>query len=162
MNDGGGTLRALVETVLAFDHPDFPAIGVDQVEARVLASFPLDGELRATLRAFSELQRFPRLDGNTRQVEEELLQSEGCPPGEVDRIIAERARTDEERFQAFAAELGGSDRFEGATLEARRAYLRLWARSPLAARRRLYTSLKALVLIPAYGLPALRRAVGAP
>ena len=34
-------LRALIETVLAFDHPAFPDIGVDDVEQRLLAYFPL-------------------------------------------------------------------------------------------------------------------------
>jgi hypothetical protein len=60
---------------------------------------------------------------------------------------------------AFAA--GCAPAFAEATLAARRAYLRHWARSEVAEQRRLYTTLKALVLIPAYGLPELQRAVGA-
>ena len=40
MNDHGPTLRALIETLLAFEHPAFPAIGVEVVERRLLESFP--------------------------------------------------------------------------------------------------------------------------
>src|SRR3954453_17981954 len=51
-------LRALIETVLAFDHPAFPAISVDDVEQRLLAYFPVavesDAALEAGLLAFDE------------------------------------------------------------------------------------------------------------
>jgi hypothetical protein len=112
-------LRALIETVLAFDHPAFPAIGVDEVEQRLLAYFPLaagsEAALRAGLMAFDE---------------------------------------------AFAGEAGAGGRFAAAPLPARRAYLRLWARADAPARRRFYKSVKSMVLIAAYALPAMRRAVG--
>jgi hypothetical protein len=110
-------LRALIETVLAFDHPAFPAIGVEQVERRLLAYFPLAAEsevaLRAGLAAFGE---------------------------------------------AFAGETGAH--FAAAPVPARRAYLRLWAHSDVPARRRFYKSVKSMVLIAAYALPAMRGAVG--
>jgi hypothetical protein len=44
-------LRALIEALLAFDHPAFPAITVEQVERRVLEYFPLTTERGAPLRA---------------------------------------------------------------------------------------------------------------
>jgi hypothetical protein len=159
------TLRALVETVLAFDDPDFPPIEVEQVERRILASFPFEdeGELGATLLAFGEMARFPALDRATRQAEQALLTGEGLESSaEIERLIAERARVDQQRFLAFVAEFGAVERFERATLAARRAYLHLWARSCLSARRRCYATLKAVVLIPAYSLPQLARAIGAP
>ena len=102
-------LRALIETILAFDHPAFPAIGVDEVERRLLEYFPIAGEGGAALR-----------DG----------------------------------LAAFG------DAFAAAPLAARRATLRLWARSELPAQRRFYRSVKSMVLIAAYSLLALRRAVG--
>jgi hypothetical protein len=112
-------LRALIETVLAFDHPAFPAIGVDEVEQRLLAYFPLaassEAALRAALMAFDE---------------------------------------------AFAGEVGAGARFAAAPLAARRATLRLWAVSDAPARRRFYKNMKSMVLIAAYALPAMRRAVG--
>ena len=37
--------------MLAFDHPAFPAIGVEQVERRLLDYFPLAGDGGAALRA---------------------------------------------------------------------------------------------------------------
>jgi gluconate 2-dehydrogenase subunit 3-like protein len=112
-------LRALIETVLAFDHPAFPAIGVEQVERRLLAYFPLAGDSEAALRA--ALVAFDH---------------------------------------AFADQAGGGARFTAAPLPARRAYLRLWARDEAPARRRFYKSVKSMVMITAYALPELRRAVG--
>jgi hypothetical protein len=112
-------LRALIETILAFEHPAFPAIGVDHVERRLIECYPLAGEHGAQLRAgFAAFDR------------------------------------------AFAAEVGGGARFAHAPLAARRAALQRWARSDDPARRRFYASVKRLVLIPAYSLPELRRAIG--
>jgi hypothetical protein len=112
-------LRALIETILAFEHPAFPAIGVDHVERRLIECYPLAGEHGTALRAgFAAFDR------------------------------------------AFAAEAGGGARFALAPLEARRAALHRWARSDVPERRRFYASVKRLVLIPAYSLPELRRAVG--
>ncbi len=61
---------------------------------------------------------------------------------------------------AFATQAGAAGGFAAAPLAARRAYLRLWARSDMPALRRFYVRVKSLVLIAAYSLPALRRAVG--
>ena len=112
-------LRALIETVLAFDHPAFPAIGVDQVEQRLLAYFPLAASSEAALRA---------------------------------GLVAFGA--------AFVDEARAGVRFAAAPLPARRAYLRLWARADAPSRRRFYKSVKSMVLIAAYALPAMRQAVG--
>jgi hypothetical protein len=112
-------LRALIEAILAFEHPAFPAIGIDHVERRLIACYPLAGAHGAQLRAgFAAFDR------------------------------------------AFAAEVGAGARFANAPLEARRATLRRWARSDEPERRRFYASVKRLVLIPAYSLPELRRAIG--
>ena len=69
-SDGDGwrpVLLALIEAVLAFDHPAFPAIGVGPVEARVLEYFPLAGDdgaqTRAALVAFD--QAFTAQSGGT-------------------------------------------------------------------------------------------------
>lgn len=110
-------LRALIEAILAFDHPAFPAVGVGQVERLLLRDFSLPGAggaaFRAGLAAFDD---------------------------------------------AFAAEAGAP--FAAATLAARRAFLRGWGRSEAPAQRRFYASVKAMVLITAYGLPVLARAIG--
>jgi hypothetical protein len=112
-------LRALIETVLAFDHPAFPAITVDDVEQRMVACFPVAAgsgtALQAGLLAFDE---------------------------------------------AFANQARGGARFAAAPLATRRAYLRRWAGSDAPAPRRFYASVKSMVLIAAYALPAMRRAVG--
>jgi hypothetical protein len=111
-------LRALIETVLAFDHPAFPAIDVDAVEQRLLAYFPLAASSEAAL-------------------------------------LAGLVAFDD----AFVGEAGV--RFAAAPLPARRAYLRLWAaRADAPSRRRFYKNVKSMVLIAAYALPAMRRAVG--
>jgi hypothetical protein len=115
VNDGWrSVLRALIEAVLAFDHPAFPAIGVERVERRLLEYFPLEGESGAALRA--GLATFD---------------------------------------DAF-----GPGRFAAAPLVARRAFLRLWARGEAPAQRRFYASVKSMILIAAYSLPELQRAVG--
>jgi hypothetical protein len=44
--------RAVIEALLAFDHPAFPALDVEQVERRVLALFPPARESAAALTAF--------------------------------------------------------------------------------------------------------------
>lgn len=114
MNDGRPTLRALIETLLAFDHPAFPGIDVEQVERRLLEYFPVAGDGAALgLPAFDD---------------------------------------------AFASQTGG--RFADAPLEARRAFLRLWARAEAPAQRRFYAGVKSMVLIAAYSLPELQRAIG--
>ena len=60
----GPVLRALIETILAFDHPAFPAIGVDEVERRLLEYFPLVGDGGAALR--DGLAAFDDAFGETR------------------------------------------------------------------------------------------------
>jgi len=112
-------LRALIETILAFEHPAFPAVGVDRVERRLIECYPLAGEHGAQLRA--ALADFDR---------------------------------------AFGADTGSGGRFANAPLAARRATLERWAHSDVPAQRRFYASVKRLVLIPAYSLPELRRAIG--
>ena len=62
--------------------------------------------------------------------------------------------------EAFAGESGAGVRFAAAPLPARRAYLRLWAHADAPSRRRFYKNVKSMVLIAAYALPAMRRAVG--
>lgn len=112
-------LRALIEAVLAFDHPAFPAIGVDDVHGRLLEYFPIAGEngaaLRAGLAAFDD---------------------------------------------AFARHGGDGARFAAAPLAARRTFLRLWAGGEPPAQRRFYASVKSMILIAAYSLPELQRAIG--
>ena len=112
-------LRGLIEAVLAFDHPAFPAIGVEEIERPLLRDFSLVGEsgaaFRAGLAAFDD---------------------------------------------AFAAQASAGTPFAAAPLAARRAFLRCWARSEASPQRRFYASVKAMVLITAYGLPVLGRAIG--
>jgi hypothetical protein len=116
---GSEILRALIETILAFDHPAFPAVTVDEVERRLLGYFPIAGESDAALReglaAFND---------------------------------------------AFARQAGAGGGFAAAPLAARRAYLRVWARSDVPGLRHFYVRVKSMVLVSAYSLPALRRAVG--
>jgi hypothetical protein len=112
-------LRALIETILAFEHPAFPAIGVDHVERRLIERYPLAGAHGAELRA---------------------------------GLVA---------FDRSFSGAGGGARFATAPLAARRAALQSWARSDVPEQRRFYASVKRMVLIPAYSLPELRRAVGA-
>ena len=112
-------LRALIEAILAFEHPAFPAIGIEEVERPLLRDFSLAGEGGATFRA-----GLAALD------------------------------------EAFAAQAGIGAPFPAAPLAARRAFLRRWVRSEAPMQRRFYASVKAMVLMTAYGLPVLARAIG--
>jgi pimeloyl-ACP methyl ester carboxylesterase len=112
-------LRALIEAILAFDHPAFPTGGVEQVERPLVRDFSLASESGAAFRA--GLVRFD---------------------------------------DAFAAQSGVEGPFAAAPLASRRTFLRRWARSEVPAQRRFYASVKAMVLITAYGLPALGASIG--
>jgi hypothetical protein len=151
MSERRPIVRALVEAVLALDDPDFPAIEVEQIAW---------GLPPALLLSFDQVGLFAVIDAATRRAERDLLIHDVVPDADIDRVVAEKALADRQRLESFLRQFGPLERFAPAPLAARRAYLRLWARSGFVARRRVYTTLKGLVLMTAYALPELERAVG--
>lgn len=147
-------LRALTETIVAFDHPRFPrSVRVEQVESALFSHFPLqDGDgfaaLRTGLWVFDDTALFPeRL--------EPFLENErklGAAPREIDRAVAR----DAEAFRR--ASVSGS--FSELALNSRRRYLNLWAKSALTPRRRFYRAGKILIMLSAYSLPEMWAAIG--
>jgi hypothetical protein len=159
-------MGALVETLLAFEHPDFPRIELAYVEERLFKHFPIDRSehfepLRQALMGFDAIRLFPEVDGWITRSEAALLETDGFRREEIERAIAEKARADREGFEALLHEHGAEPaHFHAASLPWRRAYLRLWARSGFAARRRFYRTVKPMVLVAAYSLPELWQAIG--
>ena len=162
-------LRALIETILPFEQPDFPAIGVARVERVLLARFPIDrdepgGGMARAFAAFDDTSRFVACDEPLRTVEADLGRAAGAAgdagTDEVGAWIARKVRAEVARFDVFARAHGQDGAFQARPLAARRAYLRLWARSDFALRRRFYAAVKSMVLVSAYAVPALARAIG--
>ena len=86
-------------------------------------------------------------------------------PGEplvLEGIVRDAAGAPREGIVVYAyhTDAGGSYPWNPRAVFSRHGRLRGWARSEHPERRRLYGSLKALVLMPAYSLPELWRAIG--
>jgi hypothetical protein len=147
-------LRALAETLVAFDHPRFPrSVSVERVLHALSAHFPVDdaddfASFRRALWLFDDTALFPErlrpfLDG------ERAL---GATPEQLEDAVAHDAR-------AFhAAPFTGA--FTELTLPERRRYLRLWSNSAFTARRHFYRGGKVLIMISTYSLPELWQAIG--
>lgn len=152
-------LRAIVETILPFDHPRFPRVSATEIETNLLALFPLGDQsyapVRKGLMLFEELDLFPLLQPPV-AAEERALQ------GATDAEIAERAKWDE-RLYAEWRRAGPSDhatRFTALGPSLRAGYLRLWGQSAFNGKQRFYHSLKSLVMVTAYSRADLWRSIG--
>lgn len=160
-------LRGLLHALLPFEHPRFPAVAPERVEARLLDLFPIDaGEqfsaFQRGLLFFDDLALFPHLFGPLVRAEQAgRADPEASAAGpwteEVGRLRAE----EQERYARFRAGLGGAaDRFVELPLDEQRAYLRMWNASGLTAKRQFARSAKSLVMIAAYSMEEMWHAIG--
>jgi hypothetical protein len=157
-------LRALLTTFLPFDHPSFPKVRVETLEAELLQLFPLedDPELATIPKAMLLLDvcedfdapLAPFLDDQRLDLRARHLSDEA-----IDAAIERAVSSDRSALASYLAQHGDA-RFVEQNAAAREAYLRLWATSALVARRRIYGGLKAITTITAYSLPAFWSAVG--
>ncbi len=152
-------LRALIETILPFDHPRFPRISAAEVQGRLLALFPFEEErrylvLQKALMVFDRVDLFPLLQTPMVAEERTLLHA-------TDATIAERVTQDQRLYDEFRRTLAsGAGSFTALQPQARVAYLRLWGQSGFNGKQLFYHSAKRLVMVTAYSLSDFWRVIG--
>ncbi len=146
-------LLGLIETILPFDHPQFPAVSPDVIASRLLTLFPVDREarfltLQKSLMFFDELDLFPRAFAP-------------IAAEEPDDNTAAKLTEDERLYSVFLASSPSMpDRFTGLAIEQKRSYLRMWGQSGFLIKRQFYRATKALVMISAYSMDDLWKTIG--
>jgi hypothetical protein len=151
-------LRALIKTILPFDHPRFPRIAAAEVQERLLALFPLGDArylvLQKGLMVFDRVDLFPLLQ-TPMAAEERTLRDA------TDTAIAERAAQDQRRYvawrRAFPSE---AESFIALQPQARTEYFRLWGQSEFNSKALFYHSAKRLVMVTAYSMSDFWRVIG--
>ena len=157
-------LSALIQAVLAYDHPDFASGTQQDVAQRLLHYFPLDSDpqlepLGAALAIFERMDLFVTLPPPMRSAERTLLITEGCAESDVAAAVA-KAEADDLRAYDALRRSGLGKRFSEADLKTARAYLALWGHSAFLMRRRIYRAVRSMILVAAYSLPAHWPAIG--
>lgn len=157
-------LRALIQAVLAYDHPDFAAGTQGAVAQQLLHYFPIDSDpqldsLRTALAVFERMDLFATLPPPMRSAERTLLRAEGCAEADVASLVSQAEAADLRAFDALRRS-GLGTRFSDADLPTARAYLDLWSRSAFLMRRRIYRAVRSMILVSAYSLPAHWPAIG--
>lgn len=150
-------LDGLIQSVLAFDDPLFPALSIEVVRSELLTLFPVEQEprfltLQRGFALFDEVDLFP-------YAFQAIVDQEATPlaGGDLEEAVA----ADGSAFADFSATYGiDSGAFSHLPLEAQRAYLLLWMRSRFVVRRQFARSAKALITIAAYSLPVLHETIG--
>jgi hypothetical protein len=146
-------LLGLIETILPFDHPQFPVLTPDVIASRLLALFPIDREsrfltLQKSLTFFNELDLFPHAFAPIAAEE----------PNEE---TVEKQALDEQLYLTFLASSPSAPAcFTGLAIEQKRSYLRMWGQSGFLVKRQFYRSTKALVMISAYSMDELWKTIG--
>jgi hypothetical protein len=147
----GSGLTPVVETVLPFGAPSFPAIAVSSVVQRIDALFKLSESpaFRASLNGFSLPALFPVGSAQLFAAETAVT-----PEARITDLVARDAK-------AFAtAGLSLSSTFEDFSDVDRAAYFALWSQSAFSARRRFYGSLRTIVFVAFYSMPDVWPAIG--
>lgn len=157
-------LNALIQAVLAYDHPDF-ALGTQAAVAQqLLHYFPIDSDpqfepLVTALAIFERMDLFGSIPPPMRTAERKLLLAEGRADSDTGSIVAHAEAEDLRAYDALLR-TGLGKRFSEADLKSARAYLSLWGRSAFLMRRRIYRALRSMILVAAYSLPAHWPAIG--
>ncbi len=144
-------LKTLVETVLPFGTPAFPAIPSNAIVERLNGHFKLNNSpvFQASLRGFSSLALFSA--GQEQLFAAERVVSAGADPREL--VIRDAA--------AFAATgLPQLANFQDLRPDERKTYLSLWSHSAFSVRRRFYGSVRAVTFVAFYSLPEAWAAIG--
>jgi hypothetical protein len=141
---------AIVRAVLPFEHPRFPTVDPEYILRRMNAIFKVedDRQLAAALMLFNSIASF---ENPPKQLIEQNTGLYGKTDLEGDRHL----------FESWARGVKNQrDYFTELDLGDQRSYLALWSRSSLGVRRRLYQTLKTLVVATAYSTAALWRTIG--
>ena len=147
-------LANVITATLAFDHPAFPEIAPKALEDRMVALFELEdpsefGVLHRALLAFDNTRLFG-------QALAPLVDTERNTYGKSSVEVADAEAHDAGLLAATRI----AGRFVDGSLEKRRAYLGLWARSAFTDRRRFLRGVKSLCMVSAYSMPDLWRVIG--
>ncbi len=145
--------RALVDTILPFDAPGFPAVTSAQLSIRMNTLFGLRASetYRATLLAFDDLAMYPEPPA--------FLLREADADAASSREEVQRDREAFARWKAANAN-DGTGSFRSLVPAARTSYFTLWLRGAVLERRRFHQSLKALTMAAAYSHPAFWESIG--
>lgn len=152
-------LRALIETILPFEHPRFPRTSVADIQERLLALFPLEAErrylvLQKGLMVFDRVDLFPLLQTPMVAEERALVNATAV-------AIAERAAQDQGLYEEFRRSFrSDAESFTALQPHARAAYFRLWGQSAFNSKRLFYHSAKSLVMVTAYSMGDFWRVIG--
>lgn len=144
-------LTPMVKTMLAFEADGFPAVRAEQLVARMIALFDLDGSLAfvSSLAAFSDVASFSR--GNNALFTAERAATAGV---DVVALAASDAR-------AFSAErVAASPSYGYLDAMSRLRYVGLWQRSAFTVRRRFFNSLRAITFAAFYSMPEVWPSIG--
>lgn len=156
-DDWAPVLRAIIVTILPFDHPRFPAVPVEAIQGRLLALFPLEEDerflvLQKGLMIFNQVDLFPVLQAPMAADERAL--TPGAP-------IAESAREDQRIYAEFARTLpSGARAFTALGTTERAAYFQLWGRSGFNGKRQFHGAARHLVMATAWSHEDFWRAIG--
>jgi hypothetical protein len=145
---------ALVETILPIGDPSFPHLSAADVAQRMDALFGLarNPSYAASLAAFDRIGA----------AAPSALADVSAPP--AGKTEGTRLEGDDARFRRWSAAANPKHftSFVRLDIAARSSYFDLYLRSASLARRRFYTSSRALVLAVAYSTPELWSAIGYP
>ena len=156
-------LRGLIRVILPLDHPEFPKLGIDAIEKRLISMFPLEKEqrflgLQRMLALFDHVDLFPILSGPLLFEEEKVRDLSGDTSALARTLTAADGRA----FEAFAHAhaIRGRARFSDLSADAQRAYFDLWRDSASVVKRAFHSGMKSLVMITVYSADAMWPAIG--
>jgi hypothetical protein len=157
-------LRSLIVTVLPFEHPSFPRVSADDLSDRLRELFGIEEDedfasFPKALMLFEDCPLFETPAAPFVEDERRDLSMSRVAEGDIDRAVV-RAKSRERAAWAAHSARFGQPRFLVQSLDARRAYLALWAESEFITCRRFYRGVKALVMITAYSTQPFWDAVG--
>ncbi|MDB5051385.1 MAG: hypothetical protein JWO30_4456 [Fibrobacteres bacterium] len=159
-------LKALLETVLPFGHPQFP-LSREAMFARFDALFSLEQEarlapMRRGLMLFDETSLFPEALGAVRDEERRALQAYPAnDPEMVERQLDQKNAQDKKLLDFFLKKQGiGAVRFTEMKPADRKEYLWLWSQSGFGLKRQFYRTAKAVIMVSAYSQPELWKSIG--
>lgn len=143
-NPADDTFSLLLETLVPFGVPAFPAITSQELATRINALFNLGGSatFNGSLQAFDSLTVF--LTGSQQLFAAEALD---VPSADAPELVARDAAA----FNAIG--LPQNATFEALGPAERAEYVRLWSQSAFNTRRRFYGSVRAVTFIALYSMP---------
>lgn len=150
-------LKAIINTILPFDHPRFPAFTEAAVESTLYSYFPINDDdrfltLQKSLIFFNETSLFPHSFAPI--INEEKNDSPESP-------VAEKENHDKQLYRDCFAELNHDIQlFTDLSSEQQKKYLQMWGQSGFRIKRQLYRSVKSLVMIAAYSSNELWKTIG--